>query len=206
MPGIEEYAQSKSERVSDLLEELIKETHKTMDLPQMLSGPLEGNFLRLLVQISGAKNILEIGMFTGFSALSMAAGLPPDGKLTTLEIDPKCIEMGRRYFARSEHGTKITIKEGAALESLRHLPGPFDFVFIDADKTNYINYYKDVVPKVVAGGLIAVDNVLWGGAVLDPKEPSDRAIAVLNNLVVLDDRVDKVLLTIRDGVFLIRKR
>jgi caffeoyl-CoA O-methyltransferase len=177
-----------------------------MEMPQMVSGPLEGNFLRLLVQISGAKSVLEIGMFTGFSALSMAAGLPADGKLTTLELDPKCIETGKRYFARSEHGKKITIKEGPALESLKDLPGPFDFVFIDADKTNYTNYYNAVLPKVRGGGLILVDNVLWGGAVLDPKSPSDKAITELNDRVALDDRVDKVLLTIRDGVLLIRKK
>lgn len=175
-------------------------------MPQMLSGPLEGNFLRLMVQISGAKSILEIGMFTGFSALNMAAGLSAQGTLTTLELDRKCIEMGRRYFDRSEHGKKITIKEGPALESLKNLPGPFDFVFIDADKTNYTNYYNDVVPKVNQGGLILIDNVLWGGAVLDPKSESDKAITQLNDLVAIDDRVDKVLLTIRDGVLLIRKK
>ena len=205
-PGIEEYARSKTQPTNALLEELHKATHAEMDYPQMLTGPIEGSFLRLMVQITNAKSILEIGMFTGYSALSMAEGLPADGKLTTLEIDPKCVEFAQKYFDRSEHGKKITIKVGPALKSLEALEGPFDLVFIDADKGNYKNYYEAVLPKLKSGGIILIDNVLWSGAVLDPKTEDDKAIVDLNNHVASDKRVDKVLLTIRDGVYLIRKK
>ncbi|CAN5418722.1 class I SAM-dependent methyltransferase [soil metagenome] len=205
-PGIEEYAESKTQPTNELLAELHKETHEEMDYPQMLTGPIEGSFLRLMVQTSGAKSILEIGMFTGYSALSMAEGLPADGKLTTLEINPKCIQFAKKYFERSEHGKKITVKEGPALNSLEALEGPFDFVFIDADKGNYQNYYEAVLPKLKSGGIILIDNVLWSGAVLDPKTEDDKAIDDLNKHVAQDKRVDKVLLTIRDGVFFIRKK
>lgn len=205
-PGIEEYAASKTQRANSLLDELHKATYAEMEYPQMLTGPIEGSFLRLMVQITGAKSILEIGMFTGYSALSMAEGLPADGKLITLEINPKCIEFASKYFARSEHGKKIEIKEGPALESLKHLNGPFDLVFMDADKGNYTNYYEAVLPKLRSGGVMLIDNVLWGGAVLDPKTEDDKAIDALNNRVASDNRVDKVLLTIRDGVYFIRKK
>ncbi|HEY9733768.1 MAG TPA: O-methyltransferase [Drouetiella sp.] len=205
-PGIEEYAESKTQRTNALLDELHKATYKEMEYPQMLTGPIEGSFLRLMVQITGAKSILEIGMFTGYSALSMAEGLPADGKLTTLELNPRCIEFANKYFERSEHGKKITVKEGPALDSLKLLEGPFDLVFIDADKGNYKNYYEAVLPKLKSGGVILIDNVLWGGAVLDPKTEDDKAIDALNTHVSSDKRVDKVLLTIRDGVFLIRKK
>ncbi|MBS1953666.1 MAG: class I SAM-dependent methyltransferase [Cyanobacteria bacterium SZAS-4] len=205
-PGIEEYAESKTQPTNALLTELHKATHEEMDYPQMLTGPIEGSFLRLMVQITGAKSILEIGMFTGYSALSMAEGLPADGTVTTLEINPKCIQFAKKYFDKSEHGKKITVKEGPALESLAALKGPFDLVFIDADKGNYKNYYEAVLPKLKSGGIILIDNVLWSGAVLDPKTEDDKAIDDLNKHVAKDDRVDKVLLTIRDGVYFIRKK
>ena len=205
-PGIDEYAQSKTEPTDSVLDELEKETHGTMHMPQMLTGKLEGRFLKLMVQIAQAKNVLEIGTFTGYASLSMAEALPKDGKLITLDLDPKAIAMARKYFAKSEHGRKIELKEGPALESLKALPGPFDFVFIDADKTNYLNYYEAVLPKMTSGGLILVDNVLWGGGVLDPKTEEDKAIDAFNTRVAKDDRVNRVLLTIRDGVFLIRKK
>lgn len=205
-PGIEEYAQSKTQPVETLLDELTKETHEKMALPQMLTGPIEGTFLRLMTKISNAKHALEIGMFTGYSALNIASGLPHDGTLTTLEIDPDCIAMAKRYFDKSEHGKKIRVMEGPGLESLKKLDGPFDIVFIDADKTNYKNYYEAVMPKLKSGGIILVDNVLWSGAVLDPKTEDDHAIADFNNHVAADSRVERVLLTIRDGVFFIRKK
>ncbi len=205
-PGIEEYAESKTQPTNALLTELHKATHEEMDYPQMLTGPIEGSFLRLMVQITGAKSILEIGMFTGYSALSMAEGLPADGTVTTLEINPKCIQFAKKYFDKSEHGKKITVKEGPALESLAALKGPFDLVFIDADKGNYKNYYEAVLPKLKSGGIILIDNVLWSGAVLDPKTEDDKAIDDLNKHVAKDNRVDKVLLTIRDGVYFIRKK
>jgi len=205
-PGIEEYAESKSDAHSKLLDDLWKETHAKANLPQMLTGPLEGAFLRLMVRISGAKNVLEIGTFTGYSALSMAEGLPADGHLVTLEIDKDNIAIARKYFERSEHGKKIELKEGPALESLQQLNGPFDLVFIDADKTNYKNYYAAIMPKLRSGGVLLIDNVLWSGRVLKPETEDDKAICEVNDIVSRDSSVEKVMLTVRDGVFLIRKK
>lgn len=204
--GIEEYAESKSEPHSKLLDELMKETYAVMSIPQMVVGSLEGTFLRMMVEISKAKHVLEIGMFTGYSALAMAEGLPPDGRLTTLEIDPKAISIAMKYFSRSEQSKKIHVIEGPAAEVLEQLPGPFDLVFIDADKTNYKNYYEAVLPKMPSGGIILVDNVLWSGRVLAPETEDDVAIAEFNDHVSKDSRVERVLLTIRDGVFFIRKK
>jgi len=205
-PGIEEYAQSKSDPHNKLLDDLWKETHEKSNFAMMLTGPLEGGLLRLLLRVSGAKNVLEVGTFTGYSALTMAEALPADGHLVTLEIDPAHIAIARKYFERSEHGKKIELKEGPALESLRSLPGPFDLVFIDADKTNYKNYYDAVMPKLRSGGLIVVDNALWSGRVLNPETADDKAICELNDHVSKDPGVEKVLLTVRDGMFLIRKK
>ncbi len=205
-PGIDDYAASKSEPAGSLLQELMEETKSKMEMWGMLTGHLEGRLLKLLVLISGAKNILEIGMFTGYSALCMAEALPADGHLTTLDIDPVAIALARKYFERSEHASKITIVEGAALESLKTLSGPFDLAFIDADKDNYPHYYEAVLERLRPGGLIVIDNVLWSGRVLNPRTDADKAIAKLNDIVSKDERVDRVLLTIRDGMFLVRKR
>jgi caffeoyl-CoA O-methyltransferase len=209
-PGIDEYAESKCEPTSALLNSLVKETYNTMEFPQMLTGRIEGRFLKMMVQISGAMNILEIGMFTGYSALSMAEGLPTGGKVTTLDIDDKCIKMAKGYFERSEHGKKIEVIQGPALDSIKKLNGPFDMVFIDADKTNYLNYYQAVLPKVKSGGVILVDNVLWSGQVINEdsvrNDANTKAIVEFNDFVAHDERVDRVMLTIRDGLFVIRKR
>jgi caffeoyl-CoA O-methyltransferase len=205
-PGLDQYAVSKSEPMGALLDELVAETNEKMKYPQMLSGHLEGRFLKMMVLTSQAKNILEIGMFTGYSSLCMAEGLSDDGRITTLEIDPVAIEIAKKYFAKSEHGDKISVVEGSALASIEKLKGPFDFVFIDADKPNYSNYYKAVLPKVKSGGIIMIDNVLWSGKVLDPQDDADFAITALNDLVAKDESVNRVLLTIRDGLFFVRKK
>ena len=203
---IEEYAREKTSPEGALLAELARETMETMPVPEMLTGQLEGRFLKLMVQVAGARRVLEIGMYTGYSALSMAEGLPADGELVTLDIDPTAVEFARKYFARSEHGKKITVKEGPALESLAMLSGSFDLVFIDADKTNYSNYYEAVLPMVPSGGVILVDNVLYSGEVVNPRSENAVAIDAFNQKVRSDDRVEAVLLTIRDGVFFIRKK
>lgn len=203
---IEAYAESHTEPVDLLFEELREETQRSMASPQMQVGRVEGTFLKTLVSISRARRALEIGMFTGYSALMIAAGLPEGGELVTCDVDPKAEGIARRYFARSPHGSKIRIRMGPALETLRTLSGPFDFVFVDADKENYSNYYDAVIPLLSPGGLLVADNALWSGKVLDPKEASDRAIAAFNNRVFADPRVEKVLLTVRDGMFLVRKR
>jgi caffeoyl-CoA O-methyltransferase len=203
---LEEYAERHSTAPDPLLAELAQETKSTMAAPQMLTGPIEGRFLELLVAGTGAKRVLEIGTFTGYSALSMAAALPPGGRIDTLDIEPKHAEVAQRYFDRSPHGDKITLHLGPALETIGSLQGEFDFVFIDADKDNYDAYYEAVLPRLSEGGLIAIDNTLWSGRVLDPPDETTKLIAALNDKLAADDRVVVVQLTVRDGVTLVRRR
>jgi caffeoyl-CoA O-methyltransferase len=203
---IEKYAEAHAEPLDPIFDALREETFRDIADPQMQVGRVEGTFLKLLVRMSGARRALEIGMFTGYSGLMIASGLPGDGTLTTCDVNPKAEAIARRYFARSPHGRKITIRMGPALETIRTLPPPIDFVFLDADKVNYSNYYEAVLPLMPSGGLLVADNVLWSGKVLDPKEESDRAIVAFNDRVAGDPRVEKVLLTVRDGMTIARKK
>ncbi|MDZ4277910.1 MAG: O-methyltransferase [Dehalococcoidia bacterium] len=204
---IESYAMAHSTPLPPLLDELVSETRKEMGgRALMLSGQLEGTLLQMLAASLGAKRVLEVGMFTGFSALMMAAALPDDGQVVTCEIDPKAIAFARRFFDRSPHGKKIEVREGPALDTLKQLDGPFDLVFIDADKPNYIPYYEEALRLLSPAGVIAVDNVLWSGNVLDPQDDQARAIVAFNERVERDDRVTNVVLTVRDGLTLIRKK
>ncbi len=202
---IEAYAERHTTPLPPLLVELSEATHKSMKFPQMLSGQLEGSLLQFLLWLSGARRVLEIGTFTGFSAQMMAAALPEDGQVITCEIDPKHREFAQKFIDRGPHARKIEIRLGPAIESIKKLSGPFDLVFIDADKTSYISYYEAALPLLSPKGVIAVDNVLWSGRVLDPKDESDRAIAAFNDHVHRDPRVRHVILTVRDGVMLIRR-
>ena len=197
---IEEYAFNHTSYEGNLLKRLEEETYEKLEIPQMTTGRIEARFLKLLARLVGAKRILEIGTFAGYSALSMAEALPEDGELITCEIDPEAIVFAKRYFDLSPHGKKIGLLEGAALDSLKSISGPFDMAFIDADKENYSNYYEAILPMIRYGGLIAVDNVLWSGRVLDPKDKSDKAIHQFNERVIQDKRVESVLLTVRDGL------
>jgi len=203
---IEEYAAEHTEAPAPIFEKLREETYSKMSLPQMQVGRNEGTFLKLLVRLSRAKRVLEIGMFTGYSGLMMAEGLPDDGELITCDVDPKAEAMAKRYFAQSPHGKKIHIRMGPALETIKTLKGPIDMVFIDADKENYPKYYDAVLPLLRKGGLLVADNVLWSGRVLDPKEETDRAIVEFNDKVAKDARVEKVLLSVRDGMMLAVKK
>ncbi len=204
---IDNYAAAHSTPLPALLEELVTVTReKTGEWAQMLSGQLEGTLLQVLAVSLGAHRILEIGTFTGFSALMMAAALPEDGKLITCEINAKAISIARSFFQRSPHGRKIELREGPALETLKTLAGPFDLVFIDADKETYTAYYEAALSLLAPNGLIAVDNVLWSGRVLNPEDDSSRAIAAFNEHVRQDQRVTQVILTVRDGLMLIRRR
>ena len=203
---LESYAEAHTEPVDPLLEELREETYRSMKDPQMQVGRLEGTFLKLLVRLSGARRALEIGMFTGYSGLMIAEGLPEDGTLVTCDVDPRAEAVARRYFQRSPHGRKITIRMGPALETIATLSAPIDFVFLDADKQNYSNYYEAVLPLMPPGGLLVADNTLWSGKVLRPREENGKAIAAFNAHVFHDPRVEKVLLTVRDGMMLVRKR
>jgi caffeoyl-CoA O-methyltransferase len=205
---IERYAEEHTTPPDELLAALAEETRATLESPQMLTGTVEGRFLEQLVYISGARRVLEIGTYSGYSALSMAAGLPPDGHLDTCEIDETRAEVARRYIAQSPHSDRITVHLGPALETIGRLDGPFDLVFIDADKPNYLNYYEAVLPRLADRGLIVADNTLRSGRVLDPDpaDESSQAIVSFNDRVRSDDRVICVQLTIRDGVTLIRRR
>jgi len=204
---LEDYARSKTEPAGSLLDELEQETRESMELPQMLTGQLEGRFLKLMAQTVGARRCLDLGTFTGYSALSIAEGTADDGEVITCEIDPKCLAVARKYFQRSPHGKKIKIKEGPALETIKQLSGPFDLVFLDSgDKNNYYRYYEATLPLLRSGGLFLADNVLWDGRVLDPRDEFSLAIAQFNDRICADERVDRAMLTIRDGVFFIRKK
>lgn len=206
---IEEYAREQTAPVPELLEELREVTYARAELPQMQVGRLEGNFLQILVGMSGARRGIELGMFTGYSALMMAAALPDDGELITCDVNPASEEIARSFFARSPHGRKIHVRMGPALETLATLEGPLDFAFIDADKTNYVRYYDALVPLLRPGGWIAADNTLWSGAVLDDASSQDddtRALVAFSRHVAADPRTTQVLLTVRDGITLIWKR
>ena len=181
------------------------ETYDQLEIPHMLTGRIEGQLLKMLAGLVEARRIVEVGTFGGYSAISMAEALPEDGYLITCEVDPVAIKFAKRFFNESLHGKKIILKEGPALDTLKKLSGSFDMAFIDADKENYLNYYEALLPIMRPGGLIVVDNVLWSGRVLNPKEPSDHAIHRFNQRVMHDHRVEKVMLTIRDGVSLLRK-
>jgi len=205
---VEEYCLRHSTPRNKLLRELEKYTQRHCESPQMLIGPHEGALLAFLVRLTGARRVLEIGTFTGYSALCMAEALPKNGQLVTCEINPERAEIARSFIKRSPHGHKIKLLLGPALESVTKLPRAtkFDFVFIDADKENYVNYYETVLPRLKPGGVIAADNVLWSGRVLAPKKESDRAVVKFNKHVRRDTRVECVMLPVRDGVYLVRKR
>ncbi len=207
---VERFAHEHTEPEPDLFRRLQDETYARMQSPNMLVGRIEGQFLKVLVQLIGARRVLELGMFTGYSALIMAEGLPEDGRLITCEINPRAEEIARRYFAESLHGHKIEIRMGPALETIATLTDQLDMVFIDADKTNYVNYYEACLPLLRHGGLIVADNVLWSGKVIRPHDDeiddNTRAIVTFNERVQADPRVENVCLTVRDGMMLARKR
>ena len=205
---LERYCSAHTTPPEPLLDELAAYTRTHCQHAQMLTGPVEGRLLRMLVQVGAARRVLEIGTFTGYSALSMAAGLPDDGELVTCDVNPETSAIAQSFFDRSPHGGKIRLIRGRAIKTLQSLPhdATFDFVFLDADKESYLDYYEAVLPRLRPGGLIAADNTLWSGRVLDPKESSDHAIVAFNARVRADVRVEHVLLSVRDGVLLIRKK
>ena len=205
---IEAYAQAHSMPESDLCRALRDETQRRMESPQMIVGPLEGAFLKMMAQLVQAKRVLEIGMFTGYSALCFAEALPADGTVITCEVDEESAALARQYFARSPIGKKIEVRMGPALDTMRHLNGPFDLIFIDADKINYVNYYRRALELVSPRGLILIDNVLWDGDVLKQPAPDEKTAAIqeLNRVVATDPRVTAVLVTVRDGILAIRQK
>lgn len=204
--GIEPYAALHSQKESPLLRALAKETYAKTSWPQMQVGHLEGLFLKNMVRLSRARRVLEIGTFTGYSTLSMAEGLPRGGKIITCDIDPDTTAIALKFWRRSPHGKKIELRLGPAARTLKGLKGPFDLVFIDADKENYIQYWNLCVPMLRRGGVLLADNVLWSGRVLSPKDRTDRAISLFNRHVARDPRVEAVMLTVRDGVTMAYKK
>jgi caffeoyl-CoA O-methyltransferase len=204
---IERYAEVHTTPPDDLLRRLADETRATLQAPQMLTGTIEGRLLEFLVFATRARRVLELGTYSGYSAISMAAALPSDGHIDTCEVDEQHAAVARRYIEESGHGDRITIHIGPALETIARLEGEFDLVFIDADKVNYSAYYEALLPRLTTGGLMAIDNTLWSGKVLEPDDdPGTRAIAELNDRIASDPAVVAVQLTVRDGVTLVRRR
>ena len=208
-PALDAYCETNSGEEPWYLKELTAETHKKVHMPMMISGHLQGRFLSMLSHLAQPRTIVEIGTFTGYSALCLAEGLAPDGMLHTIDIDPYLPEMVHRYIEKAGMLDRITMHHRPALEAIPTIPAPFDLVFIDADKQNYSNYFDAVIDKVRPGGLIIADNVLWSGKVLEPKEAQDgetRGLAAYAAKVMTDARVENVLLPLRDGLLISRKK
>lgn len=203
--GVEDYCERHTTALTELHAQLLRDTEDKTSTANFLVGEIEGAFLKMLTRISRAKRILEVGMFTGYSALCFAEALPPDGSIITCEIDPNAIEIARRFFARSPHRDKIQILEGRAADNLKTVQGPFDLCFIDADKPNYDYYYDRCLELARRGGLIVLDNMLRYGRVLNPAEDDARIVNVLNDRIHKDPRVENVLLPFRDGIMLAYK-
>jgi predicted O-methyltransferase YrrM len=207
-PSVEEYAEAHSEPQDELFARLAAETHDKTTAPQMMVGLLEGKFLGSLVRSLRAQRVLELGTFTGYSSISMALALPPGGRIITCDVSEETNAIARRYAEEAGVADRIDYRLGRALDTIAELDGPFDFVFIDADKENYVNYYEATLPLLADGGLMVVDNTLWSGRVADTENDDDntRAIRALNDRVLDDDRVDNVLLTVRDGMNLVWRK
>ena len=204
-PNVEEYAEAHSSPNGELFERLAAETREKSEAPQMMVGLLEGQFLAALVRSLQAKRILELGTFTGYSSISMALALPPDGRVITCDVNPETTEIARRYAAEAGVVERIEYRTGPALDTIAELDGEFDLIFIDADKPNYLNYYEATLPKLADRGVMILDNTLWSGRVADPAEDDEntRAIRAVNDRVLEDARVKNVLLTVRDGMNLV---
>jgi caffeoyl-CoA O-methyltransferase len=203
--AVEQYAEQHSSPEDELFQRLAAETREVSELPQMMVGLLEGRFLAVLVRLLRARRVLELGTFTGYSSISMAQALPPDGRLITCDVNEETTAIARRYAEEAGVVGRIDYRLGPALESIAGLDGEFDLIFIDADKENYVNYYEATLPLLAQTGVLVVDNTLWSGRVADPAEDdgSVRAIRALNDRVRDDSRVDNVLLTVRDGMNLV---
>lgn len=203
---IEEYTESFTSNESEILMELIKASEENLEYTDMLTGRQVGRLLKFLIQLSGARRILEIGTFTGYSAISMAEVLPEDGTLITLEMNEKYRQISKSFFEREPFNKLINQKMGNALEIIPTLSGVFDLIFLDADKLSYPTYYEMLKPKLKSGGLFVIDNVLWDGDVLRPSTEKSRAIHRLNKIVRDDKDVEQLMLPLRDGVTVVRRR
>ena len=208
-PKINAYAEAYTKAESKLLAELNRDTNANVLFPRMLSGHLQGRMLSMLSKMIQPKRILEIGTYTGYSALCMSEGLQEGGMLHTIELNPEHEDMIRKYFQKAGAENKITLHIGNAMKIIPTLNETFDLVFIDADKENYLAYYEMVLGKLRNGGYIFADNVLWSGKVLEQVDPNDKetkGIVEFSKKVQADERVENVLLPVRDGVMIIRKK
>jgi caffeoyl-CoA O-methyltransferase len=207
--AVEAYAAAHTSPAAAHLQALAEETRAALDSPQMLTGEVEGRLLEFLVFLARPRLVLEIGTYSGYSALSMAQTLPDGGRIVTCELDPERVAFAERHIAAAGLSDRIEVRQGPAIETIETLEGPFDLVFIDADKPGYLDYFEAVLPKLADGGLIVVDNVLWSGRVAAPPADDDsestRALRTFNDHVAADERVLSVMLTVRDGVTLIRR-
>jgi caffeoyl-CoA O-methyltransferase len=199
---VEAYAERYTTARADVFNRLGAETKETQDAPQMMVGTIEGAFLSFLVAMTQARRVLEVGTFTGWSAIAMARALPPDGRLVSCDIDEETTAVARRYAEEAGVADRIDFRVGPGLETLASLEGPFDLAFIDADKGGYVDYYEAILPKLSPNGSIAADNTLFG---LDSDGENARGISRFNDHVLHDDRVEAVLLPFREGVTLIRR-
>jgi caffeoyl-CoA O-methyltransferase len=203
---VERYAEEHTTPGGDVFDRLAAETREKSEIPQMMVGRIEGKFLEFLVRSTGAQNVLELGTFTGYSSISMAKGLSGTGRVISCDVDPDTTAIARRYAEEAGVADRIEYRLGPALDALPSLEGPFDLIFVDADKVNYLNYYEALLPKLAPSGLMIFDNTLWSGQVVeDDGDESTRAIRQLNDRVRDDERVQCVLLTVRDGMLLVRR-
>jgi len=209
-PRVEQYAVEHTSREPAWFATVAENTRARTTAPGMMVGTLEGRFLAAVVAMLQPGRVLEIGTFTGYSALSMAEALPPGGHIVTCDISEEHVAIACEHIAASPYADRIEIRVGPAIETVQTLDGPFDLVFIDADKPGYLAYYEAVLPKLAPDGVILADNVLWSGRLVDPptddEDDSTRALRAFNDHVVADDRVEVVMLTVRDGVSIIRRR
>ena len=205
-PKLEEYAEKHTTQQSAILQELERETWAKVLIPRMLSGHLQGRFLSMMAKLMGAKRILEIGTYTGFSAICMAEAIAEDGRIHTIDINEELEPMIKRYFERAGVANKVRFHLGNALDVVPTLDEVWDLVFIDADKENYSNYFDLVIDHVRPGGCIIADNVLWSGKVVaDSPDEETKALIEYSDKVNRDPRVENILLPIRDGLMLCRK-
>lgn len=209
-PALYEYLAAHRSGIDPIAAELQAETEKLGPIALMQIAPEQGSFMALLTQAIGARNAIEVGTFTGYSALSVARALPEDGKLICCDISEEWTSIGKRYWQKAGVAHKIDLRIGPALDTLRALPAEarFDIAFIDADKSNYPHYYEEILKRLRPNGLILFDNVLWMGQVIEGGEVSDDTVALrkLNDFIVADARVDSVMLSVSDGLTIVRKK
>ena len=207
MNNIEEYCINHSNQESSILKDLKQYTYANEKAPQMISGEIVGNFLALLIKAINPKKILEVGMFTGYSALNMAEHISKNAEIHTCELMEEHVKTANCFFSKTEHGSKISIHQGLALDTLENFKiNSFDLCFIDADKINYLNYYQRCIQLIRSGGFLILDNMLWGGSVLEPKDEDSIKLREVGDYIQNDNRVYNALFPIRDGLMVCIKK